>query len=158
MGTEILRQGVSLAVGAASFGVALILWFLVRGRTKKPKVEAWIDRGILALMLTAAVGLTGTFLGSWTRAGIGWVNHLLSRWVGPQLGPFVLIGIALALVIAVAFALFEANVAGKTLTATWLTPFTATAIPGPVGAFVVSGITALTGLAATGIGLLFGIH
>ena len=153
---SVFQQGVSVSVGVACWVAAGVLWFVVKGHTP-PKVDAWIDRLIVVLVLTGTVGIAGTGLGGLLRRGVTNVTGLVSNIAGSATGFAAVLAVALVSLVIVVVHVYEASVTKGSLVAAVVAPLTAGSIPGSFGVAALSLITAVSGTVAAGVGGLFGI-
>lgn len=156
MNESVFQQGVSVTVGVVCWVVAGVLWFIVRGFTP-PKVDAWIDRIIVLLVLAGTVGIAGTALGGLIRRGITNVSGLVSNVAGSATGFGVVLAIALVSLLVVIVHVVQASVSKGSLAAAVVAPLTVGSIPGPVGVAALSLITGVSGFIAAGVAGLFGM-
>lgn len=156
MNGSVFEQGVSVAAGVTCWVVAGVLWFVVRGFTP-PKIDAWIDRLIVLLVLTGTVGIAGTGLGGLLRRMVNNVTGWVSSVAGSATGFAVVLGVALVAIVVVIVHVWQASVDKKSLAAAVIAPLTVGSIPGSVGVAALGLITAVSGAVGAGVAGAFGL-
>lgn len=150
---------VSVAASLVCLAIAILLWVVA---------EKKASLAIVLLILAGATGIAGTMIGGLVHTGVTWADHALGGAIG------MITGVVLGFLLALAFAFIfvhdlvglirdlirrrDGNVENRTVVAAVLVPFTAAAIPGSVGALMVTVVGFLASLPAWGISALFGIH
>lgn len=154
-----LHYAVSALAALICLAIAALLWVVAEKRAAV---------AIVLLILAGATGIAGTKVGGWINTGVTWADHGIGGLIGMLTG--VVFGFLLAIAVAFIFVhdlvglirdLFrkrDGNVENRTVVAAALVPFTAAAIPGTVGALMVTIVGFLASLPAWGISALFGIH
>jgi hypothetical protein len=146
-------------VGVLCLLIAVLLWVVAE---KKAAVA------IVCLILAGAFMIAGTLVGGWIHTGVDWADGMMGHVIGWVTGAVIGFGLAVVLAFIYGHDLWvlirqllrkrDGDVKNRTAIAAGLLPFTASAIPGPVGAAVVAGIAAIASIPAAIIGFLFGIH
>lgn len=140
---------VSAAAGVMALLTATLLWTI--GKRKWP-------RFIAVLVLSGSMGLAGSQVGGWLRTGSAFVDSKLSEVIHGFTGGTVAGVLGLICVAIVGFHLHHKNIAGMTLGAAFLAPYTAVSIPGLVGSLFQGTFGIIGSLIAGLIGLAYGVH
>jgi hypothetical protein len=151
---------VSVGLGVLCLALAFIMWWKVPDFKFGPVIQ-------VALLITGSVGISNTFVGHWVRRTVAWVSNGLSRLAGHAVGVTVpwLLGLLVAAVVVFELAKMIKEKAkliddasGTVGVSAFLLPLTASAIPGPVGAWLVGGIAAICSGVTTLVASAFGMR